>query len=238
MKAAKTGHSLLKRKSDAIKMKLQEVLGMIKKIKRAVGSGMATAGEAHTEAVWTAGSFNHKVAEAVESASFKVVADLINVAGVKIPRFARAQHDANSSQAVLVGLSKGGEQVHQCREAYVDVLNNLVELATLQTSLQSLDDALRVTNRRVNALEFVIIPKLENTISYVISELDEMEREDTYRIKKVKDVRAKEIEEQEAKENALREKLEAEGLAAATSQIDTLLGGDPTENDVIDDMFA
>ncbi len=69
------------------------------------------------------------------------------------------------------------------------MLDDLVKLCTLQTSMQMLDAALRVTNRRVNALEFVICPQLENTIAYVISELDELEREDTYRIKKVKDMR-------------------------------------------------
>jgi V-type H+-transporting ATPase subunit D len=75
------------------------------------------------------------------------------------------------------------------------LLNNLVELASLQTALESLDEALKVTNRRVNALEFVVIPRVENTISYIISELDELEREEFYRLKKVQSMKAKETEE-------------------------------------------
>ncbi len=51
-----------------------------------------------------------------------------------------------------------------------------VELATLQTAFTILDEVIRATNRRVNAIEHVVIPKLENTIKYINSELDEMDR--------------------------------------------------------------
>lgn len=46
---------------------------------------------------------------------------------------------------------------------------------------------IKLTNRRVNAIEHVIIPKIENTIAYVVSELDEGDREEFFRLKKVQD---------------------------------------------------
>lgn len=61
----------------------------------------------------------------------------------------------------------------------------LVELASLQTAFVILDEVIKITNRRVNAIEHVIIPRYENTISYILSELDELEREEFYRLKKV-----------------------------------------------------
>ena len=57
----------------------------------------------------------------------------------------------------------------------------LVDRVPVQASLATLDEALQVTNRRVNALECVVIPKVENTIAYIISELDELEREEFFR---------------------------------------------------------
>lgn len=86
----------------------------------------------------------------------------------------------------MVGLSKGGQSVSKSRESFSKTLDDLVQLAGLQTSLKTLDEALKVTNRRVNALEFVIMPQLTNTITYIMAELDELEREDQFRIKKVR----------------------------------------------------
>jgi len=88
-----------------------------------------------------------------------------------------------------------------------------VALASLQTSLKTLDEALKVTNRRVNALEFVVMPQLSNTIKYVLSELDELEREDQYRIKKVKDLRQRE-EDEELEKKRLEEENNPADIAA------------------------
>ena len=56
---------------------------------------------------------------------------------------------------------------------------------SLQTAFKTLDEALKVTSRRVNALDNVVVPRLENTVAYVKQELDELEREDFTRLKKV-----------------------------------------------------
>lgn len=61
-------------------------------------------------------------------------------------------------------------------------VETLVELASLQTAFMILDEVIRATNRRVNAIEHVVIPKLENTIKYISSELDEMDREEFFQV--------------------------------------------------------
>lgn len=81
----------------------------------------------------------------------------------------------------LTGLGRGGQQVLRAKEVYAKAVETLVELASLQTAFTILDEVIRATNRRVNAIEHVVIPRLDNTIKYIMSELDEMDREEFFR---------------------------------------------------------
>ena len=140
----------------------------------------------------------------------------------------------------LAGLARGGQQMGILKKNYQKAITLLVELASLQTSFITLDEVIKTTNRRVNAigsiivhnimtvwcsifttvsrtgllklhytfipLEHVIIPKIERTLAYIISELDEMEREEFFRLKKVQDKKKKirkEKEEDAEKRRAL-----------------------------------
>ena len=67
----------------------------------------------------------------------------------------------------------------------------MVQIATLQTQFKTLDTALKMTNRRVNALEFVLIPRINEIIDYIKDELDEIDREDFVRLKKTQDNKKK-----------------------------------------------
>ena len=82
-------------------------------------------------------------------------------------------------------MPKGAGHIEAARELFIDATQHLTELASLQLAHQALAVAIAATNRRVNALEHVLVPKLENSIGYVVSELDEQEREEFYRLKKI-----------------------------------------------------
>lgn len=73
--------------------------------------------------------------------------------------------------------------------------NRLLTLS--KTAFVILDEVIKIVNRRVNAIEHVIIPRTENTIGYINSELDEMDREEFYRLKKVKNNKQRDAAEAE-----------------------------------------
>ncbi|KAL0303809.1 UNVERIFIED_CONTAM: V-type proton ATPase subunit D [Sesamum radiatum] len=136
-------------------------------------------------------NIKHIVQENVQSAALKVRSHQENVAGVN---FQNLNFIDGETKNDLTGLARGGQQVQACRAAYVKAIELLVELATLQTSFLTLDEAIKTTNRRVNALENVVKPRLENTITYIKGELDELEREDFFRLKKIQGYKRREVE--------------------------------------------
>ncbi len=75
--------------------------------------------------------------------------------------------------------------MQKCKDTYQKAVQVLIELASLQTAFVILDEVIKITNRRVNAIEYVIIPKIDNTIKFVTAELDEQDREEFFRLKKV-----------------------------------------------------
>ena len=113
------------------------------------------------------------VLQNVSKAQIKVKTKNDNVAGVSLPVFESYQDGADSYE--LAGLAKGGQQLKRMKANYQKAINLLVELASLQTSFITLDEVIKTTNRRVNAIEHVIIPRIERTLAYIISELGKFE---------------------------------------------------------------
>eukprot|EP00126_Sphaerothecum_destruens_P004924 Sdes_comp18450_c0_seq1m8409 len=192
LKGAQKGHSLLKKKADALSLRFRSILGKIIKNKELMGEVMKSAQFSLAEATFVAGDFRRTVIENASSAQIKVRAAQDNVAGVKLPVFEHYSEGPDVFE--LTGLGRGGQQVSQCKEMFVKAVELLVELASLQTSFLTLDDVIKQTNRRVNAIEHVIIPRLEGTIDYINSELDEQDREEFYRLKKVQAKKKKKIQ--------------------------------------------
>jgi len=143
------------------------------------------------------GDFTQVVIHSVSKAQIKIRTKRDNVAGVILPAFESFNDGGDHFE--LAGLGGGGMQLQKLKRNHSEAIKTLVELATLQTSFVILDEVIKVTNRRVNAIEHVIIPKITRTIEYIISELDEMEREEFYRLKKVqaKKKRMRELQEKQ-----------------------------------------
>jgi len=167
------------------------------------------------------------VVHGAEQATYKVRLKTENVVGVHLPLF-EPVHDKSGNAQDLTGLGKGGAKVKKTKEIYIKTLEALVKLASLQTTFITLDEVIKITNRRVNAIEYVIIPRLTNTISYILDELDETEREEFYRLKKVQDKKkaalkraAEELAEWKAR-NPEKQRKEATSLVEDDEEDDSL----------------
>lgn len=206
---AKKGHELLKKKSDALKKCFREVMIKIIDFKKRMGKEFSEAMFALAEANFAAGDFGNNLADQVKSRSnMRLMVSATNVAGVNLPRFGlRGEEQEKSDDKTMLGLTGGGKAITKCRDKFMNFLKLLTEIASYQTQFVTLDEVIKVTNRRVNGLEFVVIPRIISNIKYIEKELDEQEREDFFRLKKVTDKKkeAKQLEQDEkakAKEKA------------------------------------
>ncbi|KZF23279.1 vacuolar ATP synthase subunit D [Xylona heveae TC161] len=230
LKGAQTGHDLLKRKSEALTKRFREITKRIDEAKRKMGRVMQIAAFSLAEVTYAVGGdIGYQVQESAKSARFRVRTKQENISGVLLPKFESFTSEGNNDFG-LTGLGKGGQQVQRCRETYARAVETLVELASLQTAFVILDEVIKVVNRRVNAIEHVIIPRTERTIKYITSELDELEREEFYRLKKVSGKKAREAQNADAvaqKDIPVSEKDEVDHAGTAD------LLGDPEDADVI-----
>ncbi|KAG4067191.1 hypothetical protein HA402_000182 [Bradysia odoriphaga] len=201
LSGAQKGHRLLKKKADALQMRFRLILSKIVETKLLMGETMKEAAFSFAEAKFHTGGFNHVVLQNVSKAQIKIRTKKDNVAGVTLPVFESFIDGTDSYE--LAGLSRGGQQLSKLKKNYQAAVEVLVELASLQTSFITLDDVIKVTNRRVNAIEHVVIPRIERTLVYIISELDELEREEFYRLKKIQDKKKIARKKAEAKKAAL-----------------------------------
>jgi V-type H+-transporting ATPase subunit D len=232
VKGAETGHRLLKKKSDALAMKIRGILKLIVENKLLMGTAIADANWALAGVYYSTG---HEVKYQVlgqvpEQAGIRLTTKVDNVAGVKIPVYEKIMLDVRDSTA-MVGLARGGQKVEDARVAFRAALDSLIVLASLQTAFSALDAAQKLTNRRVNALEYVVIPRLDATVRYISTELDEMEREDFVRLKKVQTKKKQRIEAEELK---LKELQDAGMYAPSVYNQPNML----TANKDADDLFS
>ncbi|KAI9321583.1 D subunit of V-type ATPase [Dichotomocladium elegans] len=231
LKGAQTGHSLLKRKAEALTKRFRTITQRIDELKRKMGVVMQNASFSLAEVTYTAGDISYQIQEASKSAQLRVRAEQENVSGVMLPTFSMYTEGNNAFE--FTGLGRGGQHVQKCKEVYTKAVETLVELASLQTAFVILDEVIKATNRRVNAIEHVIIPRYENTIKYIISELDEQDREEFFRLKKVQSKKKEHAAEEEAARAKTQELFgEAPEFRTAneTGQIDTL---DQEDEDII-----
>lgn len=219
---AKKGHSLLKKKRDALKARFQGILKEIVETKLKVGTGLKDAAFSLAKSHWAnAGDdITSSVIERAKRPSLtcRLMAD--NIAGVTIPIFKMLHDPTKDTSNSTLGLAHGGAVINACRQEYLRAVQQLIKLASLQTCFKTLDEEIKMTSRRVNALEYVLIPRIETVCDYIVQEMDEEAREEFFRVKKVVEKKKEKIareklqEEREKAEEAKKGKKKTEPVNA------------------------
>ena len=84
------------------------------------------------------------------------------------------------------GLLGTTSAIDEAASSYEDLVEAIIESAEIETTMKKLLDEIESTKRRVNALEFKVIPELTEARDFIKMRLDEMEREELFRLKKIK----------------------------------------------------
>merc|ERR1719265_2087815 len=127
------------------------------------------------------GDIGGSVVERVRKPSVTCRLRADNVAGVYLPVF-QMEHDAAKDATLhTLGIAQGGQVIQTCKDVHVKTITLIIRMASLQTSFVTLDEEIKMTSRRVNALEYVIIPRIDGIIAYIKQEMDEMDREEFFR---------------------------------------------------------
>ena len=211
MKSAAKGRDLLKRKADALKAQFRKILKDLIEKKQKLGSCYSDALIYLAKANFSSsgGELSRTIEENVKSNSeVKLSLKKKNIAGVVCPEFSLRNFDSERSEGSkttvdILGITGGGHTLNIAKKQFNEYLKLIIEIATLQTNYKSMDETLKITNRRVNALEYIVVPRINGVIQYIDTELKEREKEDKFRIKKVLQNKKKH------KENAIKAMLKS-----------------------------
>ncbi|PIZ71907.1 V-type ATP synthase subunit D [Candidatus Peregrinibacteria bacterium CG_4_10_14_0_2_um_filter_43_11] len=170
--SAKRGHKLLKDKQDGLMQKFMEVIREARRMREDVEQKLGKAFKNFIRANALMGEAFLEGALLYSTAIMKLEVETKNVMSVRIPQFTVK----SSGEVVNYGFLQTSGELDMALKSLQDVFPLLVQLAEIEKSAEALADELEKTRRRVNALEYRMIPDLQDTIKFISMKLGEMER--------------------------------------------------------------
>ena len=126
---------------------------------------------------------------AIPSRSVQLNLDQKNIMSVRVPQMTfDYSSDASDISSIEYGYLNSNGELDRTFKQFIDVMPDMLELAEIEKSCQLMADEIEKTRRRVNALEHMTIPRLEETIYFIEMKLEEKERASITRLMKVKDM--------------------------------------------------
>ena len=184
-KLAVKGHSLLKEKRNALIMEFFNILERVKGSREDVEKTLQEAYRDLTAAQIVMGDLAVKKSAMSVKESVEVDIDSRSVMGVVVPLI-----ESEINQRTMVergyGFLETSVKLDEAASKFEESIKLIIELGEIEKTIMLLASEIESTKRRVNALEHIIIPKLDNTVKYIEMRLEEMERENFVRLKMIK----------------------------------------------------
>lgn len=184
LNTAVRGHKLLKDKSDEMVRRFSILIKENKRLRDEVEQELSQTLKQFSIARSVTPAYRAEAAFAMPSVDLKAECETESVMGVEVPKISlMAEKRADDLPYAYSEIT--GEADYSVAQA-VELLPKMIRLAETEKKVRMLADEIERNKRRVNALEYVMIPQLEETIKYIKSKLDENERAAVIRMMKVK----------------------------------------------------
>lgn len=185
---ATRGHKLLKDKRDELMRQFMDIVRQNRVLRAKVEEGLtrAYAGMSVASAVMSPDFMEQALLYPSQSVSLTM--DFKNIMSVQTPVYHFEQEQNNKGGIFPYGYVQTSGELDDAIQEFSDVFQDMLELAQVEKTMQLLAQEIEKTRRRVNALEYVMIPEMKKNIKYITMKLDENERSNTVRLMKVKDM--------------------------------------------------
>lgn len=185
---ATRGHKLLKDKRDELMRQFLDLVRENKTLREKVELGVASANQNFVLA--RAGMPDEVLNVALMAPKQEVFleAEARNVMSVEIPVFHYKTRTSDANDIYSYGFAFTSSDLDGAVKSLSDILPDMLRLAECEKSCQLMAAEIEKTRRRVNALEHVMIPEMQENIKYITMKLDENERSTQIRLMKVKDM--------------------------------------------------
>ena len=188
LKTARRGHKLLKDKRDELMRQFMDIIKRNKELRTKVEEGLTGAYSSLQVASSIMSPEMLEQSLMYPRQSVELGMTYKNIMSVNVPIYSFRTKNDDPSEIYPYGFAQTSGELDDALEKLAVVFNDMLELAQVEKTMQLLAEEIEKTRRRVNALEYVMIPELETNIKYISMKLEENENATKVRLLKVKEM--------------------------------------------------
>ena len=188
LKTARRGHKLLKDKRDELMRQFMDIVKQNKVLRERVEQGLTEAFASMQVASSLMSPAMLEQSLLYPRQSVELGIRYRNIMSVNVPEYSFSTKNSDPSEIYPYGFAQTSGELDDALGKLSEVFQDMLQLAQVEKSMQLLAEEIEKTRRRVNALEYVMIPELEGNIKYISMKLEENENSTKVRLLKVKEM--------------------------------------------------